>query len=175
MPLAAERRSPLGGADRPGDWQFQPIDANPHAPDSCVVIYWGEPRMAPKTQRRLAFTYGLGEIAGIEPGAVQVASGQKGQLRLFAQMPTLGKPFTVTAYVRTTEPAEKITLLPPAGVRLAPGQSAQQAVPPPSAAGYAAVSWQVIADRVGQYEVKARVESIGTASVKVPVDGGLFD
>lgn len=167
-----------GGTGRLGDWKYERIDANPHVPDSCVLIYWGELSMAPGSQRKMAFTYGLGRMGGFgDDSGETVAQGKKGQLRMFVpQNAWKGKPFAVTSYIRTTEPGQKITLLPPSGIRLVPGQSAEQPVPPPISAGYSAVSWQVIADEKGPYELKSRVDSIGTASVNVPVrERGLFD
>ena len=132
--------------------------------------------MNPGEQRRLGFTYGLGRIAGIKDGTVRtMPAAARARCASSGSRPRLRHPFTVTSYIRTSEKGEKVTLLPPAGLRLAPGQSAEQVVPPPTKEGYSAVSWQVIADQAGDYDIKARVESIGTASVKVPVRGGIFD
>lgn len=157
-------------------WPPERIDANPHVPDSCVAIYWGELMMAGKSQRLMGFTYGLGRMAGIQDGDEIIAQGERGQLRLFVQRPKYNQPFTVTTYVQTKRPGERVQLLLPSGLRLAPGQSADQAVPPMTQAGYAAVSWQVIADQTGPHEVKARVNSIGTAKVTVRVKrDGIFD
>jgi hypothetical protein len=152
------------------------MDANPKVPDSCVALYWGELRMNPGEQRKLGFTYGLGRIAGGKEGEESRVQSRTGQLRLFAEATRYQKPFAVTAYVRGQSPGEKASLALPAGMRFAPGQPAEQPVPPASPAGYSAVSWQVIADRGGRHELASTVPSIGTAKVTVGVrEKGLFD
>jgi hypothetical protein len=165
-----------GGTGRPGDWKYEPMDANPKVKDSCVVLYWGELRMNPGEQRRLGFTYGLGRIAGISTGDETIADSGGGQMRLFTSISRLKKPFTATAYIKTKQQGEKVTMTLPSGMNFAPGQAPSQVIPPPSSAGYSAVSWKVVAEERGEYELKAKVDSIGTATAKVRVSGaGLFD
>ncbi|MBL8794839.1 MAG: hypothetical protein JNM56_13100 [Planctomycetia bacterium] len=57
-----------GGGKGAGDWAYEPIDKNPKAKDSCIVLYWPVAKMEPDAKRELAFTYGLGRITK-EPGA----------------------------------------------------------------------------------------------------------
>jgi len=54
-----------GGTGKVGDWQYKPMDdgAERGKPkDSCVVLYWGELNMPPKSTRKLGFTSGGREI-----------------------------------------------------------------------------------------------------------------
>ena len=72
--------------------------------DSCVVLYWAEQRMPPKSERTLSFTYGLGQMHG------EGGSGQyKGRLALLtAGSATVGKVFTATAYLKNTLPGQSV-------------------------------------------------------------------
>src|SRR5262249_25439771 len=45
-----------------GDGLYEPMDKNPHAKDSCVLMYWAQLNMKPGEQRVMAFTYGLGKM-----------------------------------------------------------------------------------------------------------------
>jgi hypothetical protein len=165
-----------GSSEARWAWPYQPMDVNPKAKDSCVVLYWTEASMNPGETRRLGYTYGLGRIAGVTEGDETIADTGGGQMRLFTSISRLKKPFTATAYIKSKQEGEKVTMTLPPNVVFAPGQAATQVVPPPSSAGYSAVSWKVVAEERGEYELAATVESIGTAKAKVRVTGnGLFD
>src|SRR5262249_49166051 len=74
-----------GGTGKVGDWEYKPMDdgADRGKPkDSCVVLYWGELNMPPRSTRKLGFTYGLGRIPG-DPTSKGTALALDGGLRLF--------------------------------------------------------------------------------------------
>jgi len=162
-----------GGTGAPGDWAYQPMDVNPNAKDSCVCLYWGQITMKPGEHRDLAFTYGLGRIAG-EDGT---SKSFNGRMRLFVGNRTIkNKPMTLMAYVKSTDPAQKVTLHLPEGVNFMPGQPAEQTVPAPGQHGYSLVTWRVIPSKAGPYEAHADAPNIGVAKEQFYVrDNSLFD
>ncbi len=149
-----------GGTGAPGDWVYEPMNKNPNAKDSCIVLYWQQVTMKPGESRDLAFTYGLGRIAG----EYEDSKNFNGRMRLMVGNRTqVGKPITLLAYVRSTDPGQTVTLRLPEGLTLLPGQTAEQAVPKPGPAGYSTVTWRAITSRPGDYQVEADAPNIGTA------------
>jgi hypothetical protein len=157
-----------GGTGAPGDWPYEPMDKNPNAKDSCVVLYWQQVTMKPGEHRDLAFTYGLGRISSDDSGGTRF----NGRMRLFVGNRTkVGKPITLFAYVKSTDASQRVTLQLPQGLTLMPGQSAEQTVPPPGKEGYSQVTWRVLTARPGPYAVHADAPNIGVATEKFTVTG----
>ncbi|MBL8798535.1 MAG: sigma-70 family RNA polymerase sigma factor [Planctomycetia bacterium] len=162
------------------DWDFRPMNEVPQKSDSCAVLYWAQQSMRPQSERRLAFTYGLGQIYG--EGFGGSAEGgfsprEDGRLRLLtAGSSKMGNTFTATAYVKGDKLAgQKIRLELPAGLTLAAGQSSEQFVPKPGREGYSQVSWRVRSTAVGRHALK--VDLLGfTAERQMQVtEKSLFD
>jgi RNA polymerase sigma factor (sigma-70 family) len=169
-----------GGSNEPGDWNYEPMNADPQMKDSCVVLYWAQQSMKPQSERHLAFTYGLGQIYG--EGFGGSAEGgfsprEDGRLRLLTAGSTkIGNTFTATAYVKGDKLAgQRIKLELPAGLTLAPGQKAEQEVPKAGREGYSQISWRVRSASVGKFQLK--VDLLGfTAERQMQVtDKSLFD
>jgi hypothetical protein len=149
-----------------GDWLYEPMDKNPHAKDSCVLMYWAQVTMRPGEQRTLAFTYGLGRIASES----EDGGSYSGRMRLFVgARRKVNRPITVAALIKSTDPKQTVTLKVPAGLTLAPGYAAEQKVPPPLPAGYSQVTWRLIGKTEGEYLVAADAPNIGVASEKLYV------
>ncbi|OAI54577.1 hypothetical protein AYO44_03275 [Planctomycetaceae bacterium SCGC AG-212-F19] len=164
-----------GGTNAPGDWQYEPIDKNPNAPDSCVVLYWQQVNMKPNEKRELAFTYGLGRVlADVEDPAIRPAAN--GKMRLFSSPgATTARPFPVIAYYNGRADA-KLKLTLPAGLELAPGEEAEQAVGNFNRAGYGQVTWRVRATKPGTYAIEATGTDIGLATEVIRVrEKSLFE
>jgi RNA polymerase sigma factor (sigma-70 family) len=152
-----------GGGNTPGEWQYEPMDKNPNAKDSCVVLYWAQANMKPKEERTLAFTYGLGQMP-IHQDPVS------DKIRLFVgNRATVDKPIVVSAYVKGGDGKQKVTLALPRGLKFAADQQAEQTVPPANGAGYAQVSWQLNASEVGSWQVEVTGTESGKASALVRV------
>lgn len=156
-----------GGGNGPGDWNYQPMDANPYMKDSCVVMYWAQTNMKPGEQRTLAFSYGLGMMGHGSEDSIT----RSGRMRLMVSPRAFEKkPFPVMAYVKSTDPAQRVTLQLPAGLVLAPGQQAEQLVPAATTpAGYSQVTWKVVAADSGNYQISANAPNIGVAKENVNV------
>jgi len=157
-----------------GNWKFEPMDANPHQKDSCVVMYWAQTNMNPGEQRTMAFTYGLGMMGQ----GSEESTTNSGKMRLMVSPRAFAKKtFPVMAYVKSTDPGQRVTLKLPAGVVLAPGQQAEQAVPPATTPeGYSQVTWKVVAATGGNYPLAADAPNIGEAKANANVrDGSIFD
>ena len=110
--------------------------------------------MNPGETRRLGFTYGLGRIAGISGGDETIAERGGGQMRLFTSISRLKKPFTATAYIKTNQQGEKVTMELPAdmSVRAGPGRH-----PGDSAAQLGRLLGRLLAgDRRGTRRVRAQ-------------------
>jgi hypothetical protein len=163
-----------GGNGGPGDWVYEPMDKNPNAKDSCVCLYWQQVTMKPGETRNLAFTYGLGRVMS---DGDDDSRRFNGRMRLFTgNRNYVDKPMTVLAYVKSTDPNQQVTLVLPEGVRLMPGQSAQQTVPPPSKEGYSQVTWRVTASKQGIVEVQADAPNIGVAKEQLVIrEESIFD
>ena len=162
-----------GGTNAPGDWAFQPMDLNPNAKDSCVAMYWAQVTMKPGEQRTLAFTYGLGRMGQDRSGEenwnnrMRLIVGNRGKV---------DRPITVTALVKSGDANQTVTLKPPTGLTLLPGESATKPVPAANSAGYAQVTWRVQTNQWGPYVVVADAPNIGTVSERIVVRSeSLFD
>jgi hypothetical protein len=137
-----------GNSEKRWQWDYEPMNEPPNAPkDSCVVLYGPENRMAPGERRALAFTYGLGRIAsgGGELGLTAGGSFQP------------GKVFTVVAFVKDSQEGQKVKLLLPKGLSLAPGadgEEQQQEQTVAKAKHYGQVSWRVQADKEGSFPLE---------------------
>jgi len=162
-----------GGTTAPGDWSFQPMDLNPNARDSCAAMYWAQLVMHPGDRRTLAFTYGLGRMGQDRRGE----ETWNNRMRLIVgNRAKEGRPITVTALVKSGDAGQTVTLKPPAGLTLLPGESATKPVPPATSAGYAQVTWRVQAAQWGAYVILADAPNIGTVSERVVVRArSLFD
>jgi hypothetical protein len=161
-----------GGTGAPGDWAYEPMDKNPNARDSCVVLYWATTNMKPDEMRALAFTYGLGRV--LSDANNEAAAAQGGKLRLFTSPGArTGQPFVVCAYVKGDA---KVTLKLPVGLTLADGDKAEQAASAANNAGYGQVSWRVQGAKAGKFAISAEAPGIGIAKETVEVrDTSLFE
>ena len=165
-----------GGTNGPADWAYEPMDKNPNAKDSAVILYWALANMKPDEHRDLAFTYGLGRITSDLDPKDQSKTAPGGKMRLFCPKASKTKPFVAYAYIKATDPNQTVTLKLPAGIEFVQGQKAEQTVPPPGPAGYSQVSWKLKASKTGEYELQADAPNIGTATEKIRVqDASLFD
>src|SRR5262249_56217324 len=81
-----------GGGKGPGEWKYEPMDQNPNAKDSAVVLYWAQTNMKPDEHRNLAFTYGLGRITSDLSPDDQVKVAEGGRMRLFVTKASLKRP-----------------------------------------------------------------------------------
>jgi hypothetical protein len=154
-----------GSSEARWKWPYQAIQANPRAPDSCVILYWAEQTMQPGETRRVGFTYGLGRLTDPDSKEETIAVKGADQLRLFAPAVRVGKPSSVTAYVKGGK-GEMATLTLPEGVEFAPGQAASEPVPAAKSA-YAPICWQVVVKKPGQRLLRATVPSIGEAKLQI--------
>jgi len=157
-----------GAANKAGDWPFEPLDKNPNARDSALALYWAQLTMKPGEQRDLAFTYGLGRVVS-DLNDVTREDRTDGRMRLYCIKASTRKPFSVTAYIKTTDPSQTVRILLPEGLRLAPGERAEKPVPAGTREGYAQVTWRLQAAKWGEYEVKADAPGIGVASIVIRV------
>jgi RNA polymerase sigma factor (sigma-70 family) len=155
-----------GGGAGPGEWIFEPMDKNPNAKDSCVLLYWAQANMKPNEERTLAFTYGLGKMGS--DLAEDVQRNDKMRL-LVGNRAAVDKSFVVTAYVKPSDSNQKVTLKLPKALKLAGDQQAEQPVPPVNRDGYAQVTWQVKADEPGTYIMEVTGANLGIASERVIV------
>jgi hypothetical protein len=164
-----------GGTGGAGDWQYQPMDQNLNARDSCVVLYWAQVNMKPDEKRDLAFTYGLGRVLADNDPNLDIVPTATQKLRLFtAPGAVAGKPFVVVAYVKDAA-NQKVTLKLPAGLVLADGEKAEQATEAPNREGYSQLTWRAAAAKPGAYVIEA-AGSGGTAKEIVQVrETSLFE
>jgi hypothetical protein len=164
-----------GGTGGPGDWVFEPMDKNPNAKDSCVVMYWPQREMKASEVRQLAFTYGLGRVLGDQVEYKNIVPAPDGKLRLFiGGRGVAGKPVVVAAYVKG-EARQKISLKLPAGLALVEGEKAEQPSPDPNPAGYSLVIWRVQAAKPGQFIVEAQGPGGAAKEVIEVRETSLFD
>jgi hypothetical protein len=162
-----------GGGNGPSEWKYEPMDKNPNARDSCVLIYWPEAKMKVDEHRILAFTYGLGKIPADNKETVVPGDGK---LRLFVgNRATADKPFIIAAYVKADE-KQKVALKLPEGLSLAEGQQAEQAVGAANREGYSQLTWQVKAAKTGTFQLETSGTGLGTANEVVQVlEKSLFE
>ena len=137
--------------------------------DSCVALYWTEEVMAPATQRAMAFTYGLGRVSSADTGNLGLTVG--GSFRP-------GEVFTVTAYVKEPQPAQKVKLFLPPELSLEEStegrkQNVEQVVD--QAGDYNQVSWRVRSSTQGDYRVEV-ASGVTRAHQMIRIrKAGLFD
>jgi hypothetical protein len=144
------------------DWQLEPIDKNPENKDSAVAVYWNPRKMEPGDEFHLAVTYGLGEI--------DVGEGDGSSIQLgFSDPGTIppGSEFTLTAYAYNARAGERVKLTLPAGLSLAPGESADKAVD--QGGKRVKVEWKLRAGGEGVHEVEASSGNAKTRPFKVKV------
>lgn len=170
-----EARWGTGKSAQNGDWLYEPMDKNPNAKDSALVLYWAQANMRPNETRDLAFTYGLGRIVSDQSGKTgEDKTG--GKMRLFCPRASLKKPFVATAYIKAVDPEQMVTIMLPSGISLADGEKAEKKVPQKNADGYSQVTWKLKASKPGEYELKADAPSIGIASERIRVvESSIFD
>src|SRR5262249_30546729 len=165
-----------GGTGAPGDWAYEPMDKNPNAKDSCIVLYWQQTNMKPDEHRNLAFTYGLGRVLSDLSGDDKTKVAGGGKMRLLVGRASLKKPFVATAYIKATDPAQTVTLRLPDGLSFMPKEKADKSVPPPGPAGYSTVTWKLKANKEGTYVIEADAPTIGKATEQVIINkDSLFD
>ena len=112
------------------------------------MLYWPIVNMKPKEKRTLAFTYGLG------PGA-DTAGGDKAAIRVLAGGASrLGRPLTVTAYIKAPKKGQKARLQLPKGLKLVAGEKEEQEATLAKENEYGIVSWQIEAVRAGKFELQ---------------------
>jgi hypothetical protein len=132
--------------------------------DSCVVLYWAERAMKPNETREMAFTYGLNTLSAGE-GTDRLALTVGGSF-------VVGHTFTATAYIKEPFKGQKVRLVLPPGLALAPGQADEQTIE--AAEGDSQVSWRVRADKAGTHQVRAVSGTAGAAHQVVISNRSLF-
>jgi len=141
-------------------------------PDSAVTMYWPEQDLSASATRKVGVSYGLGQVSGSE-------SGGKLLLTVGGRL-VRGGEFTVTALVNVNNPTpgETLTLELPSGLRIAQG-AAQQAVPRVdvgSTRSMSPVTWKVIADRDGKYQITVKSSTGISQSLAITIlSKGVFD
>jgi hypothetical protein len=146
--LSAWPDNRLGGACKDnGTLWTVPLHPIHQLNDSAVVLYW-EPRpLLPGQSREMAFTYGLGQVAGKSDLALTVGG---------SFVP--GGEFTLTAYVRDPKRNENLSLELPPGFTLVQGRS-QAPVPPLPAdrsTRVSPVTWKIRAGVEGSHTLRVR-------------------
>jgi hypothetical protein len=152
-------------------WEWEPTAMNepPDKPkDSCVALYWAYRNMDPKETRRMAFTYGLGEIS------VGETTGGGGALAF--SVPNSVRPdseFVATAYVYNAREDQQVKLiLPDAGLTLADGETAEKKVETPGKRSQ--VFWRLRAGKAGKYTLNATSGTIKAKPRQVTVRSSTF-
>jgi len=150
-------------------WDYT-ITAGESTGDSAVGMWWNPVTLAPGQSRTITTFYGLGTVSGTTnptltgPVALSIVDG--------AWSPN---PFTVTAYLANGTAAEllntPITLMLPAGLEFATGETARHSIASIPASETGVSSWSVRA--TGARTLTYSVTAIGvTASRSVFVPGG---
>jgi len=145
------------------DWKYTAMDEPAgREKDSCVALYWAQVNMKPGEQRTLAFTYGLGRMGDDDVGG-KIA--RNGKMRLFVAPRIMEKkPFTVTAYVKSTDANQTVTIKLPQGLTLVAGEKAERSIGKIGPQGFATVTWRVVAPKAGEYKVQTDAPNIGIAT-----------
>jgi hypothetical protein len=149
-------RSKIPGAAGPGTMWEVPVFSmkvnNP--PDSAVVIYWGEKKMAASSKRTMGFTFGLGNFS----------TDKDGKLGLMLAGPfQAGADMTIVAVAKELVDGQTISLKLPEGVELKAGDL-EQKVPTGGAAGLGPVTWTVRTPKTGIFALT--VATSGGASIR---------
>jgi hypothetical protein len=122
-----------------------PIKTLASNPDSAVVIYWEAKDLLPGKSREMAFTYGLGQVAG------------KSDLALTAGGSFVpGGEFTLTAYVKDPKRGQTVTLALPEGFSLVSGEKEMNVPPLPrdGSTRVSPVTWKIKAGSEGEHTLK---------------------
>jgi hypothetical protein len=158
-----------GNSEKRWDWEYKAMNDPPEKKDSCVVLYWEDQVMEPNAKRAMAFTYGLGRIASSGSGQLGLTVGGSFQP---------GKVFTVTAYVKEPTEGQKVKLVLPPNLSLAPGndgeeQKEEQVIE--KGRDYSQVSWRVKAGAEGTFTLEvASGRDLERTRVQIK-RAGLFD
>ncbi len=137
-------------------WQWEPTPMNSPADkpaDSCVALYWPQREMNPRDMRRMAFTYGLGELT------ISGGDGQEGDVKLALSAPSSVRPnaeFVVTAYVYNAKQGQAVALKLPPGLSLVEQETPEKAVE--ETARRTQVFWKVKAGRADTYKLEATAD-----------------
>ena len=129
------------------DVPLEPIKA---VQDSCVVMYWEPAQLGAGQYREVAFTYGLGHVS-IGPAA-RVGLTVGGAM-------LVGSDLTVVALIADPQPDQKVELVLPPGLTLAPGSTATQLVQPSTEKNKegkplpSPVTWRVRAATEGSFNI----------------------
>jgi len=126
--------APLGGDGHPLDR----CGRRGSEPDSAIGLYYAPKPLAPGESRAIIAYYGLGGISSTESGNVQLSL-------TFNRNVQPGDTFWVTALATLPKSGQTLRLELPAGLSLAAGHRAEQALP--AGGDYTQVSWQVVADQ----------------------------
>jgi len=158
-----------GNSEKRWQWDYTAMNEPPdEKSDSCVVLYWKEQSMEPKTRRAMAFTYGLGRLAS-SSGAIGITVGGSFQP---------GKVFTITAIVKNSYENQTVKLNLPKALSLVKGeggedQQEEQAVE--AGKELSQVSWKVKAHEEGLHVVEV-TSGVERQLHKVQIrSSGLFD
>jgi hypothetical protein len=158
-----------GNSEKRWDWEYKAMNDPPEKKDSCVVLYWEEQLMEPNAKRAMAFTYGLGRIASSGSGQLGLTVGGSFQP---------GKVFTVTAYVKDPEEGQKVKLILPRSMSLAPGEDGQDQKEEQTVekgGDYSQVSWRVKPSEEGMLTLEV-ASGRDLERVRVQIKrAGLFD
>jgi hypothetical protein len=131
--MAWDYYASLGGDGHP----LTRCGSRTHVPDSAIGLYFDPQPLAPNQNRVIITYYGLGGISSTETGNVSLSL-------TFSRIVRQGDTFWVTALVAKPQTGQMVKLDLPAGLALASGYRAEQAVTP--GGDYTQVSWQVIAE-----------------------------
>jgi hypothetical protein len=158
-----EFRCGLRGDPKDGDWEddvykipMMTIKGDPSnasdvlkVPDSMVVLYWDEKELKPGEERKMGFTYGLGQLASAEGGKFAISVPTK----VYAT-----DDFSVTALVSDPIAGQTVELSLPKGVELVAGSARQEVPPVPAGAAStnSSVTWQVRAPKAGTFRLTVR-------------------
>jgi hypothetical protein len=153
-------------------WDWEPTAMNDppdKAKDSCVALYWAYRNMNAEETRRMAFTYGLGDIS---IGGVSLGGG------LAISVPNsvrADSEFVATAYVYNAKDDQKVKLiLPDTGLTLAEGETAEKTIETPGKRTQ--VFWKLRAGKAGKYKLEAASGRVKAPPRQVNVNSSsIFD
>ncbi len=159
-----------GATEARWDWNYEAMNHGGKEPDSCVVLYWANLKMAPKEPRTVGYTYGLGRVAG-EVGDKDTTVFTS-KMRLLPRPARVDRPFALSAYTKGAK--GQIVKLEYPGLTLVTGPESQTVKEEEGKAGV--TTWQLKAAKEGTYKVKATLGDGTVAEDAVVVTkGGIFD